>query len=197
MRLRVVIVSIFFLCTCFISYAQSSEKIIQKGNEFYKNKQYSKAESEFNKINENDSLSEVARYNLVNTLFRLGKKDDAIKILGQLSDTKKDNTFQSKLSYNEGVIYSSEQKLEESIDAYENALLLNPDDNQARENLQKALLEIKKKNNPPDKKPQQQPKMKSKDAEKKLNQLEQKEKKVQQRVQDEKNTSTGTKPKDW
>ena len=41
---------------------------------------------------------------------------------------------------------TSQKKLEESIEAYKNALRYNPDDKEARENLQKALLELKKKN---------------------------------------------------
>lgn len=198
MSLRRIIMSIFFLSGCLLIYAQSSEKAIQKGNSFYKNQQYAKAKEEFSKINENDSLREIAQYNLGNTLYRLGKKDEAIKALNQLSNDEKDSAFQAKLSYNEGVIFSSEQQLEESIDAYEKALLLNPNDNQARENLQKALLELKKKNTPPDKKPQQQQsKMSSKDAEQKLKKLEQKEKLAQQRVQQEKAASTSSAPKDW
>lgn len=197
MNRRRIIISLFYLVTCCLCNAQSSEKLIQKGNEFYKSKQFSKAQNEFSKVSKNDSLSEIAQYNLGNTLYKLGKKDEAIKVLDQLSDEKKDDIFQSKLSYNEGVIYSSQQKLEESIDAYEQALLLNPNDNQARENLQKALLELKKKNTPPDKQPQPKPKMNPKDAAKKLRQLEQKEKQVQQRVQQEKETNAGTKPKDW
>ena len=47
---------------------------------------------------------------------------------------------------------SQQKKLEESIDAYKNALRQNPNDKEARENLQKALLELKKKTPPPKKK---------------------------------------------
>ena len=103
--------------------------------------------------------------------------------------------------------YMKQKKLEESIEAYKNALRLNPDDKEARENLQKALLELKKKN-PPKKeekkdpkkqqqKKQQQPKMSPKEAEQRLKLLEQKEKELNQRMQKEKSKSGGNQAKDW
>lgn len=193
-----IIITIFFFSSCLLIHAQRSEKIIQKGNEFYKRQQYAEAQKEFNKIDENDSLNQIAKYNLANTLYRLGKKDEAIKTFDQLSNSINDSSFLSKLSYNEGVAFSNEKKLEESITAYEKSLLLNPNDEQARENLQKALLELKKKNTPPENKPQQQPpKINPRDAAQKLRQLEQKEKQVQKRVQKEKSAGAGSRPKDW
>jgi Ca-activated chloride channel family protein len=196
--MRRIVVTIFFLIGVLLTHAQRSDKIIQKGNEFYKSRQYSDAQKEFSKINENDSLNQIARYNLANTLYRLGKKDEAIKTFDQLSNSSNDSSFLSRVSYNEGVIFSNEKKLEESITAYEKSLLLNPNDQQARENLQKALLELKKKNTPPENKPKQQPpKINPGDAAQKLKQLEQKEKQVQQRVQKEKSAGAGSKPKDW
>ena len=59
--------------------------------------------------------------------------------------------IKAKSYYNKGAILSSQKKLEESIEAYKNAFRQNPDDKEARENLQKALLELKKKT-PPKKK---------------------------------------------
>ncbi|OQY96422.1 MAG: hypothetical protein B6D37_02690 [Sphingobacteriales bacterium UTBCD1] len=198
MRGKQYILTIIFLSGYLLAHAQQSDKIMQKGNEYYKRQQYSEALKEFSKINEGDSLSEEARYNQANTLYKLGKKDESIKMFKQLSGIVKDTLFLSKLSYNEAVVLGSEGNLEESISAYEQALLFNPQDEQARDNLQKALLELKKKSSPPEKKKQQQqPKMNPRDAANKLKQLEQKEKQVQQRVQKEKSVDSVSKPKDW
>ncbi|HVT85495.1 MAG TPA: tetratricopeptide repeat protein [Chitinophagaceae bacterium] len=198
MRRMHIILTMFFFSSCLLAHAQRSEKVIQKGNEFYKKQEYAEAQKEFSKIDENDSLNQIAQYNLANTFYRLGKKDDAIKTFDLLSARSNDSSFLSGLSYNEGVVFSNEKKLEESIAAYEKSLLLNPNDQQARENLQKALLELKKKNTPPENKPQQQPpKINPRDAAQKLKQLEQKEKQVQQRVQKEKSASAGSRAKDW
>ncbi len=200
MKAKLIILTFLFSSGSVLSHAQSSARVIRKGNEFYKNKQYQEAQKEFNKVNDNDSLNEIAKFNLGNTLYRLGEKDEAIKTFDRLSIATKDSRFLSKLSYNEGVVFSNEQKLEKSITAYEKSLLLNPNDEQARENLQKALLELKKKNTPPENKQQQKqppPKMNPKDAAQKLKQLEQKEKQVQQRVQKEKSAGAGSRAKDW
>jgi Ca-activated chloride channel family protein len=117
--------------------------------------------------------------------------------------------MKGKAFYNKGAILSQQKKLEESIEVYKNALRQNPADKEARENLQKALLELKKKN-PPKKKEQkenqkkqqnqqQQPrsKMNQKEAEQRLKLLEQKEKEVQQRLQKEKSKTGGGQAKDW
>ena len=108
--------------------------------------------------------------------------------------------------YNKGVVLSNQKRLEESIEEYKNALRQEPNDKEARENLQKALLELKKRTPPPpkkedkkkqNKKQKEQPKMNQKEAEQKLKLLEQKEKELQQRLQRQKSkTGTGGN-KDW
>ena len=139
------------------------------------------------------------------------KRMKQLKHLHDLADKTKETELRSKAYYNKGVVLSKQKKLEESIEAYKNALRQNPDDKEARENLQKALLELKKKN-PPKKKEekenkkkqeqqqqqkQQQSKMSQKEAEQRLKLLEQKEKEVQQRLQKEKSKTGGGQAKDW
>jgi Ca-activated chloride channel family protein len=95
--------------------------------------------------------------------------------------------------------------LEESIESYKETLRVTPNDKEARENLQKALLELKKKNPPKkqqekEKKEQQKqqpkPKISPREAQQQLKLLEQKEKQVQERLQ--KNSKDGgSQPKDW
>ena len=188
-------------------WAQQAEKIIKRGNDFYKKQQYEQATNEYQKIQEWDSSFTITQFNLGNTLYRSGKKEEANKIFIKLLANEKDPAQASRLYYNKGVILGSQQKLEESIEEYKNALRKNPDDMEARENLQKALLELKKKTPPKkdNKKNQQQqkqqqkpqPKMNQKEAEQRLKLLEQKEKEVQQRMQKEKSKTGGGQPKDW
>ena len=135
--------------------------------------------------------------------------DEAIRVLNDLAFKSNDPSVKSKAYYNKGAILSAQKKLEESIEAYKEALRQEPSDKDARENLQKALLELKKKNqskkedNKKQKQQQQkqqqkpQPKMSQKEAEQRLQLLEQKEKDVQQRLQNEKSKQGGGMGKDW
>lgn len=200
-------VTILLILISGYSFSQSPEveKAIQAGNDFYKQQQYGQAAAEYKKALAIEPGNSKAKFNLANTIAKQQKPDEAIKSFTEISDNTKETDLKSKAFYNKGAVLSQQKKLEESIDAYKNALRQNPDDKEARENLQKALLELKKKNPPKPKKedqkknPQKQPqsKMNRKEAEQRLKLLEQKEKEVQQRLQKEKSKAGGSQAKDW
>jgi tetratricopeptide (TPR) repeat protein len=139
---------------------------------------------------------------MANALYKQKKQAEAIRVYSDISKTARESSFRAKNYYNKGVVYSRQKKIEESIEEYKSALRLNPDDQEARENLQKALLELKKnqQQNQQDQKQknqqQSQSKLNQKQAEQKLDQLEKKEKETQEKVQKSKNKSTGG-GKDW
>ena len=210
--------TIIFLFVCMINAVEASaqsersqreemDRAILKGNDLYKQQQYPQAEAAYNEALEKESSNNTAKYNRAIALYKQGKKEEAIKAFDDLAFKTEDRELKSKSYYNKGAILSGQMKLEESIEAYKNSLRQNPDDKQARENLQKALLELKKKTPPKkdNKKNQQQqkqqqkpqPKMNQKEAEQRLKLLEQKEKEVQQRMQKEKSKTGGGQPKDW
>jgi Ca-activated chloride channel family protein len=204
MRIQVTILLITISCYSF-GQLPEVEKAIQAGNDFYKQQQYDQAAAEYKKALTKAPGSTKAKFNLANTTAKQGKPDEAVKSFTEISDNAKEVDLKSKAFYNKGAVLSQQKKLEESIDCYKNALRQNPDDKEARENLQKALLELKKKNPPKPKKenqkknPQKQPpsKMNRKEAEQRLKLLEQKEKEVQQRLQKEKSKAGGSQTKDW
>ncbi|HYV53176.1 MAG TPA: tetratricopeptide repeat protein [Chitinophagaceae bacterium] len=199
-----VIISILIFTGEFL-LAQDLNKNIETGNNYYRQQQYDKAESEYRKVLETSSIDKTARFNLADALIKQNKADDANKLLRILNVEENGNDLRSKVVYNQAVILTQQKKLEESIEGYKEALRFNPGDQEARENLQKALLELKKKNPPKkqeEKKKQEQqkqqpkPKISPREAEQQLKLLEQKEKQVQERLQ--KNSRTGNaQPKDW
>jgi len=205
MRLAKILIfgsTLFFAAS---AWAQDTERIIQKGNESYKRKEYPMAEAAYNEVLTQDPNNNTAKYNKAAALYRQTKPDESIKVLEDLAFKTEETDIRAKSYYNKGAILSAQKKLEESIEAYKNALRQNPDDKEARENLQKALIELKKKNPPkkddkkqPQKQQQKpQPKMNQKEAEQRLKLLEQKEKEVQERLQKEKSKTGGGQPKDW
>ncbi|HQX72605.1 MAG TPA: tetratricopeptide repeat protein, partial [Chitinophagaceae bacterium] len=202
---------VILVSASFFAQSQVVEKATQKGNEYYKQRQFEKATEEYNKALLADPENTTTKFNLANSLQKQGKQDEALKSFSELSEKAKEKELKSKSYYNKGVVLTQQKKLEESIEAYKNSLRQNPDDKEARENLQKALLELKKKNPPKKKeekenqkkkqqeqqKKQQQPKMSPKEAEQRLKLLEQKEKEVNQRLQKEKSKTGGGQVKDW
>jgi Ca-activated chloride channel family protein len=197
------------LCLSFQAIAQPVEEDIKKGNDFYRQQQYEPAATAYDAALIKDPANRIARFNRASVTYRMSKYSEAIKSFEDLARDGNAADEKAKAFYNKGAILSSQKRLEESIDAYKDALRQNPNDKEARENLQKALLELKKKTPPKkenDKKKQQeqkqqnkkqQPKMSPRDAEQKLKLLEQKEKDLQQRMQKQKaKTRTGGN-KDW
>ncbi|MBA4140405.1 MAG: tetratricopeptide repeat protein [Segetibacter sp.] len=192
--------------------AQDDQSLLIKGNELYKNKQYDEAANQYKKAADINEKNPKVQYNLGNALYRSKKNTDAQKAFDAAAESAKDETLKSKALYNKGVTYSREKKLLESIDAYKETLKLNPADDEARENLQKALNELKKqppqqqkqdqkkqdqnKNNKQNNSPQNKSKLNQKQAERMLNALRQEEKKLQQNKQRKANTG-GLQAKDW
>jgi len=190
-------------------FSQQLNVTINKGNDYYRSKEFDKAAEQYENALRISKTDLNAKFNLAATYFRLERKEDASRLFTEIAKEATDASLRSKAHYNNGVILSSEKKLEASVEAYKNALRQNPGDNDARENLQKALLALRKP--PPPKKEdnkkkkeqekqqqqKKQSKLSQKEAEQRLKLLEQKEKEVQQRIQKEKTKEAATGNKDW
>ena len=186
--------------------AQNNEvaQLLEIANEHYTKQQFELAAASYQKVLIKEPQNNAAKFNLANTWARLGKQGEAMKSFTEIADYTTENSLKANAYYNKAVILSQQKRLEESIDIYKKALRLNSEDKEARENLQKALLELKKKE-PPKKdnnKKQKQnrnqsPKMEQKEAEQRLKLLEQKEKEVQQRLQKLRSQKGNSQPKDW
>lgn len=206
--------TILFLTVGYVANCQKEKPLVMKGNELYKRQQYDKAAEQYQKAADLNEKNPQAIYNLGNALYKSRKPEAAEKVYETAATTAKDATTKSRADYNKGVALTRQNKLQESIDAYKDALRLVPTDEEARQNLQKALNELKKqqqqqqpkqdkkkqdkeknKQNPNDQ-PQNKSKLNQKQAEQMLNSLRQEEKKLQQGVQKRNNTG-GANSKDW
>lgn len=194
---------------------QKSSAAIHKGNELYKQKNYDASQQEYNKALAADPKNATASYNNGNAQFRGNKGEEAVQSYDKTIEQSKDAALREKAFYNKGVALIKQQKLQESIDAWKESLKLDGNDNEARENLQKALMELKKqqqqnnenkdkkdkkqdqKQNKQEQKPQeQQSKLNKQQVEQLLKALQQKEKEIQQKLQ--KGSPQPNKPeKDW
>lgn len=210
-KIELTIICVF---SVFLAKSQQEKPLVVKGNELYKKQQYDKAAEEYQKAADINEKNPKAFYNLGNALYRSKKSDAAQKAYDNAAENSKDLTAKERAVYNKGVTLSTQKKLQQSIDTYKQALRLAPTDEEARQNLQKALNELKKqpqqqpkqdkKKQDKDKnkqKPEDQPqnnksKLNQKQAEQMLSSLRQEEKKIQQGIQ-KKNNTGGANSKDW
>lgn len=197
------------------SFSQGDKQLIKEGNDRYKKSDYVGARSDYEKVLEASPDNEVAQYNLGNALYKADKTQEAVsaydKSIQQLSDpVKKSNAY-----FNKGVVLQNNKKLPDCIEAYKQALRLDPQNEDARQNLQKALQQQKqqqqqqdkdkdKKQDQPDKdknkqqqqKPQQS-KINKEEAEEKLKALLEKEKNLQDKLRKVNGVSANKPEKDW
>jgi tetratricopeptide (TPR) repeat protein len=164
--------------------AQQANSLIRKGNEAYKQQQFDKAADAYKGALDKQPASEIGQYNLGNALYKGKKLDDAATAYDKVAKSAKDREFQQKAYYNEGVTLQQQQKLPACIDAYKNALKINPEDQDARFNLQKALQQQKQQQQQQQKQQQNQPKQK---------QQQQKQQQQQQQQQPQQQQSKLTK----
>ncbi|HTJ11210.1 MAG TPA: tetratricopeptide repeat protein [Dinghuibacter sp.] len=167
--------------SCLAAKAQQTNNLIRKGNEAYKKQDFDKAAQAYQGALDKQPASEIGQYNLGNALYKGKKLDDATTAYDKLAKNTKDRSFQQKAYYNEGVALQQQQKFPECIDAYKHALLLNPQDQDARFNLQKAL-EQQKQQQQQQQQQQQKQQQKPKQQQQK-NQQQQQQKQQQQQQQ--------------
>lgn len=205
------------VAVCSGAAAQKADKFLYKGNELYKKQEYDKSLEQYKQATTADPKNPVANFNQGNAQFRKQQMEDAMQSYDNVITSTDDKKAQQQAYYNKGVSLIKQNKLEESIEAWKNAVKLDPADTQARENLQKALREKKKQDqqkqqqqNKKNKKQenkeqeknkdQQQPPPQSKLSKQRVEQLlkalQQKEKEVQDRLQKSK-PSPRNPEKDW
>jgi Ca-activated chloride channel homolog len=206
-------------------FAQNARSAIIKGNEAYKKNDFSSAEKSYREALKADDTNTTAHYNLGNALYRNDNADEAIQSYDNTIQNSQDNLTKEKAYYNKGVAYQKAKKLPECINAYKNALVLGPQDEEARQNLQRALIDQKQKQQQQNQKDQKQQnkneqqkkdeqkknpqnqnnspkpqpsKISRQDAEEKLKSLLENEKELQDKLHKIKGAASPDKPeKDW
>jgi tetratricopeptide (TPR) repeat protein len=196
--------------------AQTENKDIRAGNKLYKEGKYDKALPEYEKAVTQNPRNPVTHYNLGNAQFRKEDFAGSEKNFEQAVTIATTNDLKQRSLYNKGVSLTRQKKLQESIDTYKKALRLNPQDQDNRFNLEKALSEQKKQNESKDQQQQQkdqkdqkkqqqkqQPKpqprqnLDKKKIEQFLKSLEQKEQEVQRKMQQNRSRAASQPEKDW
>ncbi|MBN9379387.1 MAG: VWA domain-containing protein [Chitinophagaceae bacterium] len=166
---------LLFLCCSLTSSAQKENALIRSGNRYYKQKQVDQSLKQYEDAVKKAPGNPTANYNLGNAFFRKNNYNDAANSYNASVEHTTDKAMQEKGLYNKGVALVKQQKLQESIDAWKNALKLDAGDEDARENLQKALQQMK----------QQQQSQQEKEKKDQKEKKEQKDKKEENKEQEQ------------
>jgi Ca-activated chloride channel homolog len=185
--------------------AQDVNKIISEGNDAYKKRAYKNASELYRKALRRDDKNNTAKFNLGNALEKQNDAGNAEKYYDEVAAYANEASLKAEAFYNKGVAQVLQQKLPNAIESFKEALKLTPEDNDARENLQKAINDLKKQqqslsqNQRKQQKPQpekQKNKLTSQEMmEQKFNELRDKEKQLQKTLQKKPNASQPE--KDW
>jgi Ca-activated chloride channel family protein len=204
--------TIILLLFCKNSSSQQVNKQIIKGNEAYNKNQFDTAAISYQKALQKAPDNTIASYNLGNALYKANKPDEAVKYYDDVTVTSTEKDIKEKSFYNKGVALQKQNKLPECINAYKSALKLTPEDEEARQNLQRALAQLKQQQQPKDQKnkdknqqqkeekkePKPQPsKISREDAEEKLKALLEHEKNLQEKLRKAKAEAPEQPEKDW
>ena len=177
---RAALVLLAVLAAAVPAAAQSGNAQLRSGNRYYKKKELDKSVQQYQQAVQQAPANPTAHYNLGNAQFRKNNYDEAARSYDASVQNTQDKGLQEKGYYNKGVAMIKQKKLQESIDAWKQALKLNASDADARENLEKALMQLKQQqqqqqqnNQKKDQKDQKDKKDEKKDQDKQQQQQEQ------------------------
>ena len=175
-------------CIGFVSAQSSYRYNIRKGNRFYRDSLFFKAETEYKKSIEKESRNSRAMYNLGNTLLFQQKPKDAMKQYEQAVSLENNKILKAQIYHNMGVIFQSNKQFSEAIECYKNSLRNNPHDDRTRYNMvlcQRQNKGGKNNNNDKNKNKNEQNKDKNKDNKQNKSQQNKEQQKQQKQQQNQ------------
>ena len=141
------ILTILIGLTSFSASAESIYGYFKEGKEFYDKKNYKEALNTFLQAQVENSDDIRLKYNIANTQYKNKNYDEAIKgYLDVASKSKEDSLkpLKERAYYNTGNCFYRKEQLKDSAEYYKKALELDPNDKDARHNLELVLEKLKK-----------------------------------------------------
>ena len=162
MKTVIRLILIFFPCFLFSQEKEldkTSNNLTVDGNVEFLNKKLIDAESHYRQAISKDSSNIIASYNMANSFYKSGFDDEALNQYKESIEISKNKSQLHKAFHNLGDVYMKKEDYQNAVEAFKNALLNNPSDDETRYNyaLAKELLKNQKKNkNEKDKKNDQE-----------------------------------------
>ena len=129
---------IILLNTVF-AFAQHPNAKIRNGNTAYQDSAYSDAEKLYREALMQDQNSYEASFNMADAIYKQERFSEASSMFKALAEKTDDKLKKSSNYHNMGNSLMSEQRIDEAIEAYKNALRNNPKDLDTKHNLAYAM----------------------------------------------------------
>ena len=114
--------------------AQVDRRDVRRGNRDFRKENWKEADIDYRKALVKDSLSLAANYNLASALYRQEDMEQAAKAMDRIKETASVSEHSADYSYNRGDIALAAQDYKTAVEAFKQALLINPGDMDAKEN---------------------------------------------------------------
>ena len=136
MRLKkqILLVMVTLVLGAVSASAQVDKRDVRRGNRDYKKANYREAEIDYRKAIIKDSLSMAANYNLAADLYRQQNPQEAQKVLDRIKEVAPASDYAADYYYNLGDVAIANQDWQGAVNAFEQSLLRNPGDMDAKEN---------------------------------------------------------------
>lgn len=166
MQIRQFATILIMLLSAINCYAEDTStkkerNFIKDGNEKYESGKYSDAEVLYKKALEQNGMSDIANFNKASALMKQSGNTPADSpnnplvvadsIFNALSQSSNNAQIKESSFYNLGNIAFDKQDYQKSISMYKHALRINPNNDDARDNLRLAQLKLKEQQNNKDK----------------------------------------------
>lgn len=126
---------IFMLLADFGVMAQGENRLIRRGNKAYDRGDFKEAEVEYRKALERKGRAPVGEFNLGSAIYEQENFEESASIFDNLSRRSLPDDQRAKSFHNLGNSFMNLQQYDQAIQAYKNALRLNPDDFDTKYNL--------------------------------------------------------------
>ncbi len=193
--MRQVVISILLIIIGFGAQSQNERKFVRQGNKIFMEAakdttkidsvKFSQAETEYRKALEKKPDNQEWNFNLTDALYKQQKFEDATEGFDQIASKMEEPENKARALHNKGNSQLFNNKLDESIETYKEALRLNPKDLDTKYNLSYAQ-----------KLKQQQEEQQKKDKDKNKDQDKDKDKKDQDKDNKDQNKDQDQEKKD-
>ena len=119
-------------------FGNRAASLNKKATTLYKQNKYDEALKQYRKAQVQSPDSDILRYNIGCTLYKKGAYDEAEKGFADVASSLKAKKLWAKAYYNLGNALFRKGKLKDAIEAYKRALRINPNDMDAKYNLELA-----------------------------------------------------------